>query len=121
VWSDDVLRVRALLDGGQIVVVGGEPRRDAIERMVDAFALDGVVWPELTEHGTAEPMRAPIANPRTRLVVVLIKLTGHEHAERARDFARQASVPFVHMPAGYNPEQIAAEVLRQASAQLNSA
>jgi hypothetical protein len=120
IWSSDVLRVRSMFNGGQIVVIGGEPRRDAIERMVDAFGLDGVEWPELTEHGSAEPMRAPICNPQTRLVVVLIKLTGHEHAERARDFARQASVPFVHMPAGYNPEQIAAEVLNQASTQLQS-
>ncbi len=120
-WSEDVHRVRTLIEGGQIVVIGGEPRRDAIERMVDAFGLDEVAWPELTEHGSAEPMRAPIANPRTRLVVVIIKLTGHEHAERARDFARQASVPFVLMPAGYNPEQIAAEVLKQVSTQLRSA
>lgn len=119
-WSEDVLRVRKLFAGGQIVVIGGEPRRDAIERMIDAFELDRVEWPELTEHGSAEPMRAPIAHPRTRLVVVLIKLTGHEHADRARDFAKQASVPFVHMPAGYNPEQIAAEVLNQASAQLQA-
>jgi hypothetical protein len=120
-WSDSVLEVREMLAGSQIVVIGGEPRRDAIDRMRDAFGLDAVSWPELTEHGSAEPMRAPISSPQTRLVVVLIKLTGHEHAERARDFARQASVPSVLMPAGYNPEMIAAEVLRQASAQLGSA
>ncbi|UYV14151.1 MAG: hypothetical protein NCW75_07625 [Phycisphaera sp.] len=119
-WSDDVLQVRKLFGGGRIVVIGGEPRRDAIERMIDAFELDGVEWPQLTEHGSAEPMRAPISGPSTRLVVIIIKLTGHEHADRARDFARQASVPLVHMPAGYNPEQIAAEVLNQASGQLQS-
>lgn len=120
-WSQRVIEVRELLKGHQIVVIGGEPRRDAIDRMTDAFELDEVVWPELSEHGSAEPMRAPISSSRTKLVVVLIKLTGHEHAERARDFARQSSVPFVLMPAGYNPEMIAAEVLSQASAQLGTA
>ncbi|MFI4883258.1 MAG: hypothetical protein ACIAQU_11815 [Phycisphaerales bacterium JB064] len=120
-WSDDVLRVRELLRGGQLVMIGGEPRREAIDRIVDAFQVEAVAWPELSEHGTAEPMRAPIAHPDTKLVAVLIKLTGHEHAERARDFAKQASVPIVHMPAGYNPEQIAAEVLKQVSSQLQSA
>lgn len=119
-WSQDVLRVRELLRGGQIVMIGGEPRREAIDRMIDAFELESVGWPELTEHGSAEPMRAPITNPNTRLVAVLIKLTGHEHAERAREIARQAEKPLVHMPAGYNPEQIAAEVLNQASGQLSS-
>ncbi|MEQ8845156.1 MAG: hypothetical protein RIB58_09905 [Phycisphaerales bacterium] len=120
-WSEDVGQVRELLRGSQLVVIGGEPRRDAMDRMTDAFDLASVAWPELTEHGPAEPMRAPIANPSTRLVVILIKLTGHEHADRAREFARQASVPFIHMPAGYNPEQIAAEVLKQASGQLRTA
>lgn len=119
-WSQDVHRVRELLRGGQIVMVGGEPRREAIDRMIDAFELESVSWPELSEHGTAEPMRAPIFSPNTKLVAVLIKLTGHEHAERAREFARLAEKPLVHMPAGYNPEQIASEVLNQASGQLTS-
>ena len=36
-WSQDVLRVREMLRGGQVVMIGGEPRREAIDRMIDAF------------------------------------------------------------------------------------
>ena len=118
VWSEGVRSVREMLRGGKIVIVGGEPRREAIDRISRAFELDGVEWPTLAEHGIAEPMRAPIEDQSTKLVVILIKLTGHEHADRAREFARRAGVPVVHMPAGYNPEQIAAEVLKQVSEQL---
>jgi len=116
-WSEEVATVRQWLEGRRLVVVGGERRPDHVQRMADAFGA-AVEWVELTEHGRAEPMRAPIGREDTALVVVLIKLTGHEHADKAREFARDAGVPFVLLPAGYNPERIAHEVLAQVSERL---
>lgn len=118
VWSERVIQTRQLLAGGSIVVIGGEPRPDAIERMRDAFHLDSVEWIALTEHGTGEPMRAPILRPETKLVLVLIKLSGHLHADEARAYAREAGIPCVLVPAGYNPEQIAEQVHAQAAQRL---
>jgi hypothetical protein len=120
-WSTRVQEVRALLDGGSIVIIGGEPRQDAVDRITDAFLPARVDWVQLTEHGSGEPMRAPIARPDTRLVLVLIKLTGHLHAEEARSYARQAGKSLVFLPAGYNPEQIAEQVLEQAHQKLGTA
>lgn len=117
-WSDRVLEVRELLRGGSIVVIGGEPRQDAIGRLTDAFDLARVDWVHLTEHGTASPARAPISRPETRLVLVLIKLCGHIHADEARQYARDAGKVCISMPAGYNPEQVAERVLAQAAARL---
>lgn len=119
-WSDRVIEVRALLRSGSVVVIGGERRPDAVERMKSAFELAEVEWIPLTEHGTGTPMRAPIARPETRLVLVLIKLCGHLHSEEARAYARAANKPCVIMPAGYNPEQIAEQVLQQASGVLTT-
>lgn len=117
-WSARVTDLRRLLAGGSVVVVGGESRPDAIERMRDAFGLATVEWVALTEHGTGSPMRAPIQRAETRLVLVLIKLCGHLHAEEAREYAREAGVPCVLMPAGYNPEQIAEQVHTQVAQRL---
>jgi len=117
-WSDRVLEARRLLEGGGVVIVGGEPRPEAIERIREAFALRGVKWVELSEHGTGEPMRAPIARPETVTVFILIKLCGHLHAEEARNYARDAGKPTVNLPAGYNPEQIAEQLLSQAAERL---
>lgn len=119
VWSDRVLGARELLRGGGIVIIGGEPRPEAIDRIADAFEPSGVEWVELTEHGTGEPMRAPITRADTRLVLVLIRLTGHLHAEEARAYAKEAGKACVLLPAGYNPEQIAERVLGQAERQLS--
>lgn len=118
VWSERVAAARTLLSGHRIVVIGGKRRQDAIERMVDAFDLAAVEWVELTEHGSGEPMRAPIRRPETGLVLALIKLCGHLHAEEARRYARDEGKPCVLAPAGYNPEQIAERVLEQADRRL---
>lgn len=119
-WSDRVLEVRELLRGGTVVLIGGEPRLDAIDRINEAFELGDVDWVPLTEHGSGSPMRAPIARPETRLVLVLVKLTGHLHSDEARRYAREFDKPYVMLPAGYNPEQIAEQVMQQAADRLGS-
>lgn len=119
-WSETVLEVRSLLEGRSIVVVGGEPRPDEIERMKDAFALSAVYWVDLTEHGSSQPMQAPIMRPETAVVFVLIRLAGHQHASDANTWAKEAGIPCVRVPAGHNPEQLADAVQQQASEQLRA-
>lgn len=117
-WSDRVREVRSLLAGRRVVMIGGEPRPDAIERIEAAFGLDRVEWPSLAEHGTGAPMRAPIARAETACVFVLIRLCGHLHAEEAAACAKAAGIPCVKLTGGYSPEQIAEALLRQASGKL---
>lgn len=120
-WSRQVLEVRSLLAGRRMVIVGGVPRRDAIDRLQQAFGLESVDWVELTEHGSGEPMRPSIRRPETAIVIVLVKLVGHLHADMARQIAREAGKPYVFLRAGYNPEQVADAILRQRSIQLADA
>ncbi len=119
-WSARVLEARDLLKGSSIVVVGGDDRPEAVGRLQEAFELGDVEWVSLTEHGSTDPLRAPIHRPGTRLVIVLAKLTGHQHADKAREFAREANVPVVTMRSGYNPEQVAEQVLQQAGERLRT-
>lgn len=117
-WSEQVRQVRELLHGRAVVIVGGEPRNEAKNRIREAFDLAEITWVRLTEHGTGKPMQAPISREDTALVLVLVKLVGTLHADEAMTYARAAGNPFVLLKAGYNPEQIAESVLRQASDQL---
>lgn len=119
-WSPAVEAVRALLEGRQVVLVGGEPRADAAERLEQAFGLSRAEWVRLTEHGSGEPLRAPISQAATALVLVLVKLVGHLHADEARALARTYGKACVSLPAGYNPEQVADAILKQASDQLRA-
>lgn len=117
-WSGAVLAVRDLLRGKRMVIIGGEPNAEAAQRLTQAFELKEAEWVELTEHGSGAPMRAPIHRADTGVVVVIIKLTGHLHAEEAREYAAAAGKPCVMLSGGYNPERVAAEILEQASDRL---
>lgn len=117
VWSDDVLDVRRRLDGAQIVIIGGEEDENQRRRIESAFECP-LQWVALSEHGTSDPMIAPIQSSSTGLVLIIIRLTGHLHAEKARQYAIAAGKPLVMLPQGWNPEVIAHEVLHQASGAL---
>jgi len=118
-WNQRVAEVRPLLQGGRVVIVGGEPRQDAIERMESAFGAT-VEWVELSEHGSGARMQAPIERPDTRVVLLLIKLIGHLHADEAREYARSADIPWANIEAGYNPNMVAEQIMKQAGKRLRT-
>lgn len=119
-WSKAVYEVRELLRGTRAVVIGGEPNGVAAGRLVDAFELSDAEWVSLSEHGPGEPMRAPIFRSDTGIVLVIIKLTGHLHADEASAYASAADKPCVFLTGGYNPERVAKAVLEQASVRLRT-
>lgn len=120
IWSDAVRDVRTMLRGGRIVVIGGHRNGEAVDRYVDAFELSEVDWVELQEHGPSSPMYAAVRRDDTTVVAVIVRLTGHLHAEEARQIARAGGKPCVLLTGGYNPEQFARAVLEQASERLIS-
>ncbi|CAN5740216.1 hypothetical protein BH11PLA1_BH11PLA1_19930 [soil metagenome] len=120
-WSARVGTARDLLAGKAAVLIGGTPRPHAAARIQEAFGFVRLDWVELVEHSSGDAMRAPIARPDVAVVLVLIRLTGHLHAEEANAAARAAGKPCVYLKAGYNPEQIAEAVLTQAEERLRAA
>lgn len=120
-WSARVLEVRELLRGRHMVIIGGQENARALERIASAFDLDDAEWVALTEHGPGTPMRAPIRRPETAIVLVIVKLAGHLHAEEARALAQAAGKPCVLLPGGYNPESVAMAIVEQASGRLAEA
>lgn len=120
-WSARVLEVRELLRGKHMVIIGGQENARALERFVSAFDLADAEWVVLAEHGPGAPMRAPIRRPETAIVIVIVKLAGHLHAEEARSLAQAAGKPCVLLPGGYNPESVALAILEQASGRLAEA
>lgn len=117
-WSAPALEVRELLRGRRMVVIGGERNAHAVDRFIQAFDLADAEWVALTEHGSSIAMRAPINRSDTAVVVVIIKLAGHQHAYEARDYATSAGKPCILLSGGYNPERVAKAILEQASARL---
>ncbi len=114
-YGPNVQRVRDWLSGTRVVIIGGERRNDAAERITAAFDLGELEWVSLVEHSSSAPIQPEVIRADTKLVLVLIKLAGHTHVDDARRWSREAGKPCVLLRAGYNPEQIAASVIDQAS------
>jgi hypothetical protein len=114
-YSATVRQVRDRLRGRRAVIFGGTVYDHAKRRLVDAFELLDLDWISISEHGSSEPLRAPIQRSDTAVVLGLVKLAGHQHIEDARAWSRDADKPFVMLRAGYNPEQVAAAINEQAS------
>ena len=119
VYSADVQRVRDLLRGSVVVIAGGEPYAHARERLIEAFALGDLDWCVQSEHGSSSVFESPIARGDTRIVLVLVKLAGHQHIDDIRRWCKEYKKPMVMLTAGYNPEQVAAAVLEQAGERLS--
>lgn len=117
-WSPLVREVRGLLRGKRLVIIGGDRNASAVERLTEAFELKEAEWVVLTEHGSGAAIRAPIYRADTAVVVVIVKLTGHLHAEEAREYAGAAGKPCVMLSGGYNPERVAMAIVEQASSRL---
>jgi hypothetical protein len=65
-------------------------------------------------------MEPVIAKSDTALVVAITRLAGHHHIDDARDYARRHDKPFVQLPAGHSPEQVAKAVMEQVGERLGA-
>jgi hypothetical protein len=119
-WGPEVLKVREWLRGQRIVMVGGDRRTSAVDRLKDAFEVSEVDWVELQEHGTSTPVRSAITRAPCVAVFILVRLTGHLHGERTDEWAKEAGVTCVWLKAGYNPQRIAHDSLEQVAALIGS-
>lgn len=117
--TPEVLRTRELLRAKRVVLIGGERREHAAQRLEKAFELAELAWIPAREHASSSPFLPEIANPRTQLVLIAARLAGHTHLDDARSWCRQHGKPLVVLPRGYNPAQVAQHVLSQASQQLS--
>lgn len=120
-YSSEVLQVRGLLGGKRLVLIGGTRFPQQEQRLRDAFELADFDWISLREHASSAPMEPVIAKADTALVVAITRLAGHHHIDDARDYARRHGKPFVQLPAGHSPEQVAKAVMEQVGERLAAA
>lgn len=116
--SPDTLRVREALRGKRIVIVGGEERTYSRTRIEAAFELGECEWATTSEHGPSQPLVNAVERPGTALVLILIRLAGHQHVDDVTAACRERGVPHVRVPAGYGVQQIVQQIIQQQSEAL---
>lgn len=115
----EVQEAARLLQGRMLVMIGGECRDYAQVALTNALRLKGVSWIETKEHQSIESFENEIALPDVAVVVLAIRWSSHSFAD-VKMFCDKHGKPFVRLPAGYNPNQVAAQILAQCGEKLRS-
>jgi hypothetical protein len=117
--SAEVKQAARLLDGKSIVLIGGNRRREAQESMRRALGLKDLVWIETKEHQAVDAFEPLIERADVALVLLAIRWSSHAFGDVKQICDRHGKL-LVRLPGGYNPNQVAAQILSQTSAQLSS-
>ncbi len=112
--SPELLRVRRMLHGATVVFIGGDPRPAARAALEQAFELAELVWLSSEEHQSVELFRPHVARSEVSLVILAIRWSSHSFGD-IKAFCDAYGKPFVRLPGGYSPNQVARQILEQAS------
>jgi hypothetical protein len=117
--SAEVKEAARLLGGKSIVLIGGNRRGEAQESLRRALALKDLVWIETKEHQAVGAFEPLIARADVALVLLAIRWSSHAFGDVKQICDRHRKL-LVRLPGGYNPNQVAAQILSQSSGQLSS-
>jgi hypothetical protein len=117
--APEILRVARLLGGRSLVLIGGNRRRDSQQALRRAFGLESLIWIETKEHQSIHSFERQIARAEVVLVLLAIRWSSHAFGE-VRHLCDSHHKPLVRLPGGYNPNQVAVQILAQCSQQLTS-
>lgn len=117
--SPQVQTVAELVGGQSMVLIGGDRRPAAHQAIVAAFGLQELIWLEAREHQSIVGFEPYIARPDVAVVLLAIRWSSHSYGE-VREFCDNNGKPLVRLPTGYNPSQIAAQILGQCSDRLRA-
>lgn len=116
----DVAEVAQLLEGKAVVLIGGACRPEADKALREAFRLKELFWIETREHESIERFKPVVARPDVALVILAIRWSSHAFSD-IKPYCDQHAKPLLRLPRGYNPNQVAREILDQCSDRLRDA
>jgi len=114
---DQLDDVAAMLAGRAVVLIGGDRRPHAAEALERAFQLSELIWIDTRAHESISGFEPYVARPEVAMVLLAIRWSSHSYGE-VQDFCRRYDKPLVRLPGGYNPRQVAAQILQQCSQRL---
>jgi hypothetical protein len=115
--EDDQQRVRRLLAGRSVLLIGGDVREAHRQRLGTVLGAE-VHWPRTSENKPDLPALEPwIARPDVVAVLLLIRWIRHALGDVAT-LCQRYDKPLVRLPAGYNPSQVCAAILDQGERRL---
>jgi hypothetical protein len=118
--TPEVQEAAVLLQGQSVVLIGGNHRPKAKEALKKNLGLKELYWVQIDEYQSLDTFEPYIAQPDVAVVILAIRWSRHCFGEAQR-FCERYGKPLVRLPAGYNSNQVAAQILAQCSDRLAAA
>jgi hypothetical protein len=114
--SAEVRKTAELLAGRAVVLIGGDRRPPAARALLKAFQLSELYWIEGHDQSylSFEPQ---VANPDVAVILLAIRWSRHGFSE-VKELCDKHGKPLVRLPGGYNPNQVAYNILTQVGERL---
>jgi hypothetical protein len=112
--TPEMNRIRKLLEGRTLLLIGGDPQPRRIQAYIKAFNLTGVEWPETRHYQSNERLTTLIERADVAVVAVAIRWASHSRSE-LRQVVQRAGKPWVVLERGLNPAQFASALIEQCS------
>ncbi len=116
-FSNEVREVAKALMGKSIFLIGGERRPTQQQAIEKAFELQTLVWDTTLEHSSLDKFIPIIEREDIFLVLLAIRWSSHSYSE-IDEVCKKCSKILVRLPGGMHPNQIAHQILAQASHRL---
>ena len=87
------------------------------EALKTAFGLKELFSIETREHESIDDFEPYVARPEVSLVLLAIRWTRHSYGE-TKEFCDKYGKPLVRLPGGYDPNQVAFQILEQCGERL---
>lgn len=110
--SEEVQKVARLYEGKTMVIIGGECRTHAYESLKTAFRLKELIWIATREHESIDVFVPYVKRADVDAVLLAIRWSSHSYGE-VRDLCMANGKEFFRLPAGYNANQVAFQILQQ--------
>lgn len=117
VENTSISKVRNLLKGKVVAIIGGEERTNSAESLKLAFQLKDVIWIEAKAGMSHKVCKPHINREEVALVLLAIRWCPHSF-KKIKKYCDKGNKPLVLLPGGYNPAQVADQVLHQCSDRL---
>jgi hypothetical protein len=115
--SDDVKRVATWLKGKSVLMIGGDKRPEPARALQTMFGLKELIWPETESHQSHYVFEPYIARSEVAIVLLAIRWASHGFSE-VKALCDEHAKPLVRLRAGYNPNEVARQIVAQASNRL---
>ena len=111
---NDVNRIKKILSGKTMVLVGGDERPEHKKRLLAAFGLLDVIWIETRDSDPSSRRFASIVRrAEVAIVVALSGLLRHQHIRDLRTLCRELGRPLLTYWRSPHPEGLAAAITAQ--------